>query len=99
LSSSKVGGDRDGIIKPIIPREGETVSWGEKPGGIGIEGPYVPSKRSEREGCQEITEMRRNTRMNPEEHQVAKSYSTQETMTLHVYAGNNDWRFRSIHED
>jgi hypothetical protein len=63
LSSSKVGSHRDSIVEPIIPREGESVSWGEKPSGIGIEGSYAPMKRSEREeGCQqektEITDMR-----------------------------------------
>ncbi len=41
LSSSKIGGDRDSIIEPIVPRECESVSWGEKPGSIGIEGSWV----------------------------------------------------------
>ncbi len=37
LSSSKIGGDRDSIVEPIIPREGESISRGEKPCCIGIE--------------------------------------------------------------
>jgi len=41
LGGSEVGGDGDGIVEPIIPREGESVSRGEKPGGIDVEGPYV----------------------------------------------------------
>jgi hypothetical protein len=37
LGGGKVGGNGNGIIKPIVPREGETVSRGEKPGGVGVE--------------------------------------------------------------
>ena len=39
LGGGKVGGNGNGIIKPIVPREGETVSRGEKPGGVDVERP------------------------------------------------------------
>jgi hypothetical protein len=45
LGSNEVGGDRDGVIEPIVPREGESVSWGKKSGSIGIERSYVPMEQ------------------------------------------------------
>ena len=44
LNGSKIGGDRDSIIEPIVPRESKSVSWGEKPDSIGIEGSWVLMK-------------------------------------------------------
>ena len=37
LGGGEVRGHGNGIIKPIVPREGETVSRGEKPGGVDVE--------------------------------------------------------------
>jgi hypothetical protein len=100
LSSSEIGGDRDSIIEPIIPRESESVGWGEKPGSIGIEGSWVPMKKSEREGgCKqestEINKMQRNTLFRREVNvttissQIAKCNNTQERIfsvdSVHLY--------------
>jgi hypothetical protein len=49
LGSSEIRGDGDGIVEPIVPRKGESVSRGEKPGGIDVEGSYVPMRKSERQ--------------------------------------------------
>jgi len=41
LSGGEIRSDGDGSVEPIVPGEGESVSRGEKPGGIGVEGPYA----------------------------------------------------------
>jgi hypothetical protein len=45
LGSSEIRGNRDGVIKPIIPREGKSIGWRKKSGGIGIERSYVSTEQ------------------------------------------------------